>query len=59
MAEKIEKTFTARVDLLPSTGGVFEIVVDDRLVHSKKTSGVFPDEAALLEQLRHRPQEPH
>jgi selenoprotein W-related protein len=40
--------FQADVELLPSGGGVFEVVVDGRLVHSKKTSGEFPDHEELL-----------
>jgi selenoprotein W-related protein len=37
--------------LIRSSGGVFEVTVDDRLVYSKKATGEFPDEEALLKKL--------
>lgn len=41
MAEKIFDEFgvTFDVELIPSTGGVFEITVDGEPVYSKKASG--------------------
>lgn len=40
------------MELVPASGGVFEVTVDDRLVWSKKARGEFPDEEKLLEGLR-------
>jgi selT/selW/selH-like putative selenoprotein len=40
--------------MIPSTGGAFEVVVDDDLVYSKKATGEFPDEALLLATLKNR-----
>ena len=40
------------VEMIPSGGGVFEVVVDGTLVYSKKETGEFPDEAVLLESLK-------
>jgi selenoprotein W-related protein len=40
--------------LIRSSGGVFEVVVDGALVHSKKGSGQFPDEDELIRRLRKR-----
>ena len=37
--------------LIKSSGGVFEVVVDNSLVYSKKATGEFPDEAKLVEQI--------
>jgi len=37
--------------LIAGGGGVFEIVVDGRLIYSKKATGEFPDEARLLEEI--------
>ena len=39
------------VELIPSTGGVFEVVVEGVLVYSKKETGEFPDEQQLVQQL--------
>jgi len=38
--------------MIPSSGGVFEIVVDGNLIYSKKETGVFPAEFTILDQLR-------
>lgn len=37
--------------MIPSSGGVFEIVVDEKLIYSKKETGEFPSEFAILDQL--------
>ena len=34
--------------MIPSSGGVFEVVVDGALVYSKKATGEFPDEVQLV-----------
>jgi selenoprotein W-related protein len=52
LAAKIEKQLATKVEIFPSSGGVFEIVVDEKLIYSKKTTGGFPSEEAILEMLR-------
>jgi len=42
----------AVVELIESSGGVFEVVVNGDLVYSKKQTGAFPDEAELVEKIR-------
>jgi len=39
------------VELIVSSDGVFEVVVDGVLVHSKKATGRFPDSEALIARL--------
>lgn len=39
------------MELIRSSGGVFEVAVDGKLIYSKKATGEFPDEEALLKQL--------
>ena len=39
--------FGADVELARSSGGVFEVTVDDRLVFSKKALGRFPEPGEL------------
>ena len=41
----------AQVSLIASGGGVCEVVVDGRLVYSKKMTGEFPEEERLLADL--------
>jgi len=48
----VKKELSAEVELIKSSGGAFEVVVDGKLVHSKKQTGRPPDEAQLIEQLR-------
>jgi len=36
------------VELLASSGGVFEVVVDGKLVFSKKTLNRFPEEGEVV-----------
>ena len=40
--------------LVPSSGGVFELVLDGSLAYSKKETGKFPDEAWAVETVRKR-----
>jgi selT/selW/selH-like putative selenoprotein len=38
--------------LIPSGGGVFEVMADDRLVFSKKKENRFPEHREILEKLK-------
>jgi len=40
------------VTLIPSSGGVFEVVVDGRIIHSKKATGQFPKPDDILREVR-------
>ena len=51
LAAKLQQQLNATVTLIPSSGGVYEIVVDGHLVYSKKATGEFPDEQQLLKQI--------
>jgi selenoprotein W-related protein len=39
----LTKEFKAEVELIASSGGVFEVVVDGGLIYSKKKLGRFPE----------------
>jgi len=41
------KQFDAQVELLASSGGVFEVSVDGNLLFSKKALGRFPEEGEV------------
>ena len=43
-----------QLKLIPSGGGCFEVWVDDKQVYSKLATGEFPDEGAILEDIRGR-----
>ena len=40
--------------LVPSDGGRFEIEIDGELIYSKLSTGSFPEEEAILQQLRRK-----
>jgi selenoprotein W-related protein len=42
------------LELQPSSGGCFELTVDGQLVYSKLATGQFPDEQAMVRELRQR-----
>jgi selenoprotein W-related protein len=39
------------VDLIKSSGGVFEVVIGGDLIYSKKQTGEFPDEMQIVKQV--------
>lgn len=57
MAQELLSTFPlelARVALVPGTGGIFEIRIDDLLVWERKRDGGFPDVRQLKQLVRDR-----
>ena len=39
------------LSLVPSSGGVFEVTINGRLIFSKKQEGRFPEENEILSQV--------
>jgi len=56
LGDELKDAFGAEVELISSSGGVFEVVVDDELLFSKKSLLRFPEEReiTLLLQAAHR-----
>jgi len=57
LAQELLTTFeneTGEVALVPGTGGIFEVRVDDELVWSRKDAGRFPEAAELKQLVRDR-----
>ncbi|NIA19105.1 MAG: SelT/SelW/SelH family protein [Xanthomonadaceae bacterium] len=54
MAEKIKAATGNSTQLHKSYGGVFEVTVDDKLIYSKKATGVFPKEVDIIDMLKNR-----
>lgn len=55
LAQELLSTFDdalGEVALLPGSGGVFEVHVDDHLIWSRKTEGRFPEAAELKQRVR-------
>jgi selT/selW/selH-like putative selenoprotein len=49
--EKIKKELNVQAILRRSSGGVFEVTVNDELIYSKRKTGHFPDEDKLIAML--------
>lgn len=55
MADRLLEDFEHNLDditLIPSTGGVYEVVVDDRKVYSKKATGRHAEYAEVGDVVR-------
>jgi len=55
MAQELLSTFRnelGEVALVPGSGGIFEIRVDDRLIWSRQSQGGFPDPSRLKQLVR-------
>lgn len=52
MAARIKQEVGVVPELVKGQGGVFDVVVDGRLVYSKKETGRFPEPEEVLTQLR-------
>lgn len=55
MAQELLSTFEAQISeltLVPSSGGIFEIKVQDQLIWSRKEMGGFPEIAQLKQLVR-------
>ena len=44
----LEERYNSNVDLVKSGGGVFEIIIDEKLAFSKKKEGRFPIDEELI-----------
>ena len=51
MADMFTNKYGSKVEseLIPSSGGVFEITLDGKLVYSKQKTGRFPDKKDIEE----------
>ena len=47
MAADIRQWFGIEAELIPSGGGVFEVLARDKIVFSKKAMGRFPEEEEI------------
>jgi selenoprotein W-related protein len=51
LEEELKNTFGADVELIPASGGVFEITVDGKTLFSKKELTRFPEEGEIAQLL--------
>ena len=57
MADHLVRQFKQNIEeltLLPSDGGRFEIKVNDEMIYSKLSTGQFPDNLSIEQEIRQR-----
>jgi selenoprotein W-related protein len=47
LGEELKDTFGAEVKMIASSGGVFEVILDNELISSKKSLQRFPEEGEI------------
>jgi len=55
MAQELLQTFEsdiARVSLVPGSGGIFDITLNDQLIYSRKKEGQFPELKVIKQRIR-------
>jgi selenoprotein W-related protein len=52
LADKVKEAFGIEVQMIPSGGGVFEVICQGEKIASKKETGLFPEEEAVLKAMR-------
>ena len=52
MAAKIKDAFGEDTFIIEGAGGIFDVNVEGKLVYSKHETGEFPDEDALVSEMR-------
>jgi len=52
LADKIKDETGIEAELIRSSGGRFEITLDDNVIYSKAETGEFPDEESIVDEIR-------
>ena len=52
MADELRQAFGVEANLIPGSGGVFDVTVDGKLVYSKSETGRFPNAGEITEKLK-------
>jgi selenoprotein W-related protein len=52
LADTIRDEIGAVPDLIKGSGGIFDVVVDDKLIYSKHQTGRFPDAFEVINQIK-------
>jgi selenoprotein W-related protein len=51
VAAELKEAFGVEAQLVESSGGMFDVIVDGKLVYSKAQTGRFPDEGEVVKLL--------
>ena len=53
MADELREAIGVEAHLVPGQNGIFDIIVDDKVVFSKFETGRFPEPGEVLDKLKH------
>lgn len=53
LAEELNDAFSIKSKLIPGSGGIFDVIVDDKLVFSSFQVGRFPEPGEVVAKLKH------
>lgn len=48
MAERIKETFGIETELIPGSGGIFDVAADGKVIFSRDVVGRFPDHEEVI-----------
>lgn len=51
LAAELRKEFRVDAKLLPGSDGIFDVIVDEKLVYSKSETGRFPEPGEVAQKL--------
>ncbi len=54
LADELKKAFDVEATLTAGSGGIFDVLVDGRLVYSKADTGRFPRPGEVTDQLKQK-----
>ena len=52
LADKLEQSFDASVELVRGSNGIFDVEQENNLIYSKHKTGEFPNEEKLINELK-------
>ncbi|HEV7394825.1 MAG TPA: Rdx family protein [Burkholderiales bacterium] len=52
LAAEISEQFGIQAELIRGSGGIFDVTADGALIYSKHRTGLFPENAEVLQALR-------
>ena len=52
MAAELKKELDVEANLVPGGGGIFDVIVDGKMVYSKFKTGRFPNEGEVVKKIR-------
>ena len=52
LAEELKKAFDTEANLVPGSGGIFDVIVDDVKVYSKHDTGRFPEPGEVVGKIK-------